>query len=254
MRLGIIVAAWGRPEPFRNHLAALIESSGGLSVDYSLGALASDKESKSLEILRCVGWPQSATITPVDTVKRWPLPLAYNAALRASEDDIVVVVGADVIVPPGLLRDALTVADGKARLYSTHDTSGRVFVGPERMLAFPYCMAIHRQRLVDIGGWDEAFADGICYDDTDLSARLLISGVRFEWCGDFVCKHQQHPRYHGYKQGKYSARNKKLWEERLNGYKGPLWPVTQARKPKDTDAAQDALAEGLKAHGYNHVC
>jgi hypothetical protein len=252
--IGVIVAAWGRPDAYRAHLKALGKAASGLTLEYSVGTTTEDWQSKRAAVARYGDWATVARVVPVTTDRAWPLPLVYNAALTATTSDVVLVVGSDVLVSPGVLADAATVPEGRARLYTTHDADGREFVGPGRRVALPYCMAIRKKHLTDISGWDEAFADGICYDDNDFAARLLISGVRFEWCDAFRCVHQTHKRYHGAHQREHRELNKIIWHGKLGGYHGPLWPAANEPEPADAMAAQDTLSEVLRAYGYGHIC
>lgn len=81
----------------------------------------------------------------------------------------------------------------------------------------PFWMGIYRQQLLDIGGYDEDFADGFACDDNDLVDRLIRHGCKYSY-RKFEVVHLYHgkptpqsvfdnPRY---------QRNLKLWKDRTD--------------------------------------
>jgi len=65
-----------------------------------------------------------------------------------------------------------------------------------------FCTAITRQDLKDLGGFDEAYAYGQCYDDTDFIRRIRRKGMYIDMVDNLFVVHQ----CHGYD----SHSNKKL--------------------------------------------
>ncbi len=46
----------------------------------------------------------------------------------------------------------------------------------------PFCMGMYKNRIVDIGAYDEEFSGWAC-DDDDIVERLLLSGLSLHYCG-----------------------------------------------------------------------
>jgi len=55
-----------------------------------------------------------------------------------------------------------------------------------------YCTAITREDLKDLGGFDEAYANGISYDDTDFFRRVCRKGMNIDMVDDPLVVHQCH--------------------------------------------------------------
>jgi len=78
----------------------------------------------------------------------------------------------------------------------------------------PFFMAVSRKRYIDIGGYDEDFT-GVCWDDNDITERLILSGGKYVSHATPVV-HLFHPR-HNYRNAEVMNRwnhNKKLYDER----------------------------------------
>ena len=76
----------------------------------------------------------------------------------------------------------------------------------------PYFMAVNRQRLVDIGGYDEDFT-GIGADDNDLTDRLRASGCRYDFAPAEVI-HLHHPKHKNLQSDPRYQHNVNLWKAR----------------------------------------
>jgi len=79
----------------------------------------------------------------------------------------------------------------------------------------PFCMGIYKQNLIDIGGYDEDFT-GWAGDDDDLMGRLLLKGLKYQYCSAKVI-HLYHPKAYNVEQ-KYNdvgyLHNLKLFQDR----------------------------------------
>jgi len=77
----------------------------------------------------------------------------------------------------------------------------------------PFLMAMHKDRFIEIGGYDEDFL-GQSYDDDDLVERLQANGCHYQKV-DARCVHLYHARYcHDKRTMGRLQLNKKLYEER----------------------------------------
>jgi GT2 family glycosyltransferase len=76
----------------------------------------------------------------------------------------------------------------------------------------PYFMAVDRQRLINIGGYDEDFT-GIGADDNDLTDRLRTSGCRYDFAPAEVI-HLYHPKHENLQDDPRYQHNVKLWKHR----------------------------------------
>lgn len=92
-----------------------------------------------------------------------------------------------------------------------------------RKAYFNFCTAITMKDLRDLGGFDERFADGHAFDDTDFVSRIQKKGMRVEIVEKPFCIHQFHPPFlHDVVNFRArELRNKTLYESsaKLPGYK-----------------------------------
>jgi glycosyltransferase involved in cell wall biosynthesis len=258
-KLSILTCISGRPELYRNHLTALAACSGEADIEYCVG-LFGDITTQPHYLrefeAKFEGGVKVARIESTDSLAQLH---AQNAALQLVTNDRVLVIGSEIKVAPGVLADAARVPEKTAVFYGVHNSAdGRSYIGTKRKIALSFAMAIHRQDLVAIGGWDLAYAHGTCFDDNDLSARLLVSGVTFRWNFGLECVHQSHPpASSGSTRQEEWARNNGIWQSRLNGYRGPLWPLCSdnsqlihAPEIGDGIEQQAALRAALIERGY----
>jgi len=254
MDLSIIACVAGRLNLFRNHLAALAECSGDAQYCISIWGPPDEHIEAIGEVRKAFSDVQ---IRQVSDEPYFPLPQAYNAALEAAEGERILVIGADVVVPPTTFawahRKGAWIADCVG-------TGGQVIISAERSGAWPNCMSIDAADLWAIGGWDETFSDGVVFDDADLALRLIAYGVTFHWDHNHLVLHQDHPRAHGADRVEHKRRNKHIIVDRLNGHGiGNIWPAwwteLNANTPKpmpkgDGIERQEALRKILRERGY----
>ncbi len=194
--LSVISCVSGRVKMFARALEALAHQDGADQIQYCLAIWGDDLQHRRIvDILS----PHFADVqvSVVSTGRHWPLPLAYNAALAMAEGDTVMVLGSEVLLPSCSLPWRDTHSEGKLRDVAwltgcIDENDGRDRVGPKWKGAFPYCMTLSRQHLLNIGGWDEVFGKGIAFDDPDLTIRLLMDGVTFRWNLGLTAIHQSH--------------------------------------------------------------
>ncbi len=162
----------------------------------------------------------------------WRIPgFAFNIGAKLAQGDVLVLSCAEVYHPLNTLKLMLSVMDDSAVVIPRciRDDKGGIFgtleqkVMPntsdiERLKALdstlPFFMATRRQNFLDIGGYDEDFT-GVCWDDNDITDRLILSGGKYvPVAADVV--HLFHQR-HNYRSPAIMKRwnhNKQLYDER----------------------------------------
>jgi len=163
----------------------------------------------------------------------WRTPgFAFNIGAKLAQGDVLVLSCAEVYHPVNTLKLMLSVMDDSAVVIPRciRDDKGGILgvlqqkVMPntseiERLRALdstlPFFMAMKRKRFLDIGGYDEDFT-GVCWDDNDISERLILhdEGKYVTVPADVV--HLFHPR-HNYRSAAIMKRwnhNKALYDKR----------------------------------------
>lgn len=263
--LTILSCASGRADLLAKHLESLAADRIACDSQYSVGIWGA--QSKIVPILE--GHRRRFAQLDITSVKDdcyWPLPRAYNAALSKAKGDRAIIIGSEIIIQPGLLEWANDRPDKDTIwCFSVHRGSRDWIIGPGRRVGLPYCMVLDTLALKIIHGWREAFCGGVCYDDNDLSARLLMFGQTFRWSDKFDVIHQDHPAY-GRNRDAHTVINRKIWEAgflvRLPKT-SQLWPVIwdnddPPAPPADDDiegsmAKQGQVAMLLRSCGYPNI-
>jgi glycosyltransferase involved in cell wall biosynthesis len=124
---------------------------------------------------------------------------AFNQAVSLATGDNLIVMSSDVLVPPKTMAKAKKMDFSKALwtpyvedTYGDIPGVGREYCGPGRLMPMPWFLGVSRSDLLAVGGWDEGYLGGLCYEDNDLVGRLALKTGRF--IGDWTQKvyHQGH--------------------------------------------------------------
>lgn len=78
-----------------------------------------------------------------------------------------------------------------------------------------FCMALTKKNIQELGGFDERFAHGVAYDDSDLVRRIKRKNLKLVIVDDFPVIHQWHTRERFTEISDYKNKlqhNKKLFE------------------------------------------
>jgi len=163
---------------------------------------------------------------------QWRMPgFAFNIGAKLARGEVLVLSCAEVYHPLNTLKLMLSIMDDNAISIPRYirDDKGGVLgilnqnVMPntseiERLRALdatlPFFMAMKRQRFLDIGGYDEDFT-GVCWDDNDITERLILSGGKYVPVSADVV-HLFHLR-HNYRSAEVMKRwnhNKALYDQR----------------------------------------
>jgi hypothetical protein len=83
----------------------------------------------------------------------------------------------------------------------------------------PFCACITKENYWAMGGYDEAYADGYCFDDDDFIRKVGASDMDVVWV-DATVQHQSHkkPKVPNYKR--QWARNKAIFESKWGAHRG----------------------------------
>lgn len=79
--------------------------------------------------------------------------------------------------------------------------------GIYRPCAFHFCSAITRKNLIELNGFDEHYANGICYDDNEILYRINLKGLKIIFEDDFKSIHQYHEKFYYNKDNYMSLEN-----------------------------------------------
>jgi len=123
---------------------------------------------------------------------------AFNQGVKLATGDSLFLMSSDVQVTPRAIAKARRVNTGEM-IWTPYveDTDGNPpllgeYVGPRRLFPMPWFLGVCRQHLLDVGGWDETYLLGMCYEDNDVVGRLALRAGRF--VGDWSVKvyHRSH--------------------------------------------------------------
>jgi len=123
---------------------------------------------------------------------------AFNQAVSLAEGENLIVMSSDVLVPPATMARAKKQDFSKAVWTPfVEDTYGslsigREYCGPGRLFPMPWFLGMSKSHLIEVGGWDEGYLEGLCFEDNDVVGRVCLRTGRF--VGDWSVKvyHQGH--------------------------------------------------------------
>lgn len=164
---------------------------------------------------------------------------AFNAGLELCTGDRLVVMSSDVIVTPKAVWSMNRFWDMDC-LYTPRVMdldSATEYCGATRPFPMPWFLAMPTKVAQEVGGWDENFLGGLCYEDNDFVARVFkrLGIVRCDW--EASVYHQSHlqPAY-DIKSDEVkaaNARNRDICRAKWKGipFDGDLPPFTIMRRP-----------------------
>lgn len=119
---------------------------------------------------------------------------AFNEALAAAEGNDIWIMSSDVLVTPGCIHRARQIKTGEM-LWTPRVVdleSCMEYVGSQRLFPMPWFLVANRQNAIDVGGWDETYLEGMCYEDNDFVGRLALHTGAFAGEWSRVVYHQSH--------------------------------------------------------------
>jgi glycosyltransferase involved in cell wall biosynthesis len=119
---------------------------------------------------------------------------AFNVGLEVCRGERLIVMSSDVWVTPNALKAARAVdVDEMAWSPMVIDLDSRMeYVGPRRLFPMPWFLVTSTEAVRSIGGWDEQYLAGLCYEDNDFVGRLVLKLGTFACDWNFVVYHQSH--------------------------------------------------------------
>jgi glycosyl transferase family 2 len=138
----------------------------------------------------------------------WRSPcIAFNAGLKEVTSDITIINHSDVVPAPGNLEVVRQhfQANPQSALFGKVEESnpegltgagnaGPLLMGTNNQRPLTWLLAVPTVTLRQIGGWDEAYQEGVCYEDDDLTTRLWKVGLDFTFNDNFQAQHITHSR------------------------------------------------------------
>jgi glycosyltransferase involved in cell wall biosynthesis len=162
--------------------------------------------------------------------EHWRMPgFAFNIGAKLSSGKNLVLSCAEIYHPQDTLEQMAGLVSDNAIVIpkAVRDDKGSVLaalqggraptdIGGLRVLdgRLPFFMSMSRSMFLGIGGYDEDFT-GVCWDDNDITERLILHGGRYARV-DAEVVHLHHRR-HNYRSAEIKERwnhNKKIYDER----------------------------------------
>lgn len=194
---------------------------------------------------------------------------AWNKALDLIEDSHAFCISSDVVLAPHSIGMAYHMAEGLPEhiivgktehcgtgySWSPQDckikhrtiTSHR-YPGP---LGFNWMLPMKYVRT--IGGYDEAFMGGLCYEDDDFFIRMWNSGAEVLFCDDICGFHLEHSRDHLKDDDGKVTKNCKLFEEK-HGDSHVVHDMKFAHHGMSFDVAMSSLSHGQRGVAFANLC
>jgi len=180
---------------------------------------------------------------------------AFNVGLAVATKERLVVMSSDVIVTPGAVKSMDRFWNPET-LYTPlvlDMDSFSEYCGPTRPFPMPWFLAMPTKVAQELGGWDEKFLQGLCYEDSDAVGRfaLRLGVVRCDWKA--VVYHQSHvqPAY-DVKSDEImdaNARNRDICKRKWGGipFDGEQSPFNVTKRPDPSGCVRlECVNEALK--------
>lgn len=153
---------------------------------------------------------------------------AYNKSLGLVSESHVFCLSSDIVLAPhsiGMAYELSRVCPDDAIIgMVTHcgpsyywDCGGRrqrIQTSSENPMPMGFCWLIPMDRVRQLGGYDEIYMGGLCFEDDDFVRRLWMTGINFIFCDDISGSHIEHDREHCVKNDGRVQRNRKIHQSR----------------------------------------
>ena len=164
---------------------------------------------------------------------------AFNLGLEVASKEGVLLMSSDVIVTRKAVR-SLEKHHNPDCFWTPKiidmDTQAE-YCGPGRVFPMPWFLAAPTEACLAVGGWDENYLGGLCWEDNDFVGRLglKLGALRADW--DVVSYHHSHfqPAYEFGKEEVEAAnlRNRDYTKAKWGGlpFDGEFTPFDVSRRP-----------------------
>ena len=120
---------------------------------------------------------------------------AFNVGLEIATRERLVVMSSDVEITPGVVKsmDRFWTPEVMYTPRVIDMDSGSEYCGEARIFPAPWFLAMPTAIAQKVGGWDEQFLRGLCYEDNDFLGRvcLYLGLIKCDWKP--IAYHQSHP-------------------------------------------------------------
>lgn len=175
---------------------------------------------------------------------------AFNRGLEVVAGETVLLMSSDVIVTPPAVKSMKRYHNQECiftpKVYDMDKMSE--YCGPGRVFPMPWFTAAPTQACIDVGGWDEQYMGGLCWEDNDFIGRvaLKLGLMRADW--DSFVFHQSHyqPAYDWEDPEVKEAnnRNRDYTKQKWGGlpFDGEFTPFNVSRRPDPSGIQQYVFA------------
>ena len=164
---------------------------------------------------------------------------AFNVGLELCTGERLIVMSSDVVITPRAVwsMERFWTKDVCYTPKVIDMDTGAEYCGATRPFPMPWFLVMPTAVAQSVGGWDETFLNGFCYEDNDFVARVfkVLGVIRCDW--DAFVYHQSHvqPAYDVKSDEVLSAnaRNRDICRAKWKGipFDGDLPPFTISRRP-----------------------
>jgi glycosyltransferase involved in cell wall biosynthesis len=222
--ISIVITYYNRPRQLLNTLWTIQQSAAGYPIEVIIVDDMSDKPVP--DVLSNFSFPINLIVRtekkPFDRVS--PQNIGFNAV----KGDIILINNAECLHVGNIIKDIYcNFKDGMYMAYSTYSINRKLYrqirigvhksnvelvIKPKhvlrdgwkdcdtgwyshpvhRMTLIPFCAAISRRSMEQLGGYDERFSDAIGWDDLDFVERIKNLGLRTSLTKFPFCVHQPH--------------------------------------------------------------
>jgi GT2 family glycosyltransferase len=222
--LSIVMSYFNRPLQLKRTIISILKSS--LYKDIELIIVDDDSDSNLRAKNFCFPPQLKVSVIDISTSERtWNNPcVPFNKGFEQAKGDIVIIQNPEVMHIGDVIEYALKYSTNKnylsfccagimdkgfsdsqfsTLLSSTVSDSFKVtnqhknqwYNHPEvRPVGYHFCSAIKRRNLITLGGFDQRFANGFCYDDNEFVTRIKRMGLQLQFVpvNDCYTIHQHH--------------------------------------------------------------
>ena len=201
--LSIIIPCYNKKQILLNTLQSISLHRGVCPIETIIIDDGSDEENRMFNLAEL--FPElNLRYIWIDKKKGWRGPtIAYNAGFAYANGNVIFLNGADCVHKGNLLgyvfdnmREDSYISFSALREqdeFGLDDPRAWHIHSKFFYALIPFCAAISTKSLELLGGFDERFADGVGYEDSDWDVRICNLGLDAHLIDDPYCLHQKHP-------------------------------------------------------------